>query len=153
MLTLNKNNSGLTLIELLIATVILVVAISGILSTFAGLLSINENARKLSLAMTAVHGKMEEIRDSDFGTLFATYNETNFDPSGFAPADAKGNVHIDNTDLNLLEVCVSVSWRGRSNKITGEDINLDGAFNTGEDLNSDGRLSSPAESITLMGQR
>ncbi|MBU4589882.1 MAG: prepilin-type N-terminal cleavage/methylation domain-containing protein [Candidatus Omnitrophica bacterium] len=148
-----KSNSGLTLLELMIATAVLVVAIAGLLATFAGLFSLNENTRKLTLAATACQDKLEEIRNSSFAALYTLYNNTAFEPDGFAASDAEGTVYIDNTDPDLLEVAVSVSWRGRSNKIVGEDANLNGALDTGEDTNGDERLSSPAEIVTLIGQR
>ena len=68
MLTPHKYNSGLTLLEVLIATSVLVVAITGLLATFIGLGSLDETARSTTLALTAVQDKMEEIRDSDFST-------------------------------------------------------------------------------------
>ncbi len=148
-----KNNAGFSLLELMIAAAVLIIAISGILAIFTNLLSLNENSRKLTLAITAAEDKMEEIRDANFSTIYAAYNGANFEPGAFDVSDGEGNVYIDNTDPNLLEVCVSVSWRGRANRITGEDINLNGALDTGEDLNGDGRLSSPAELITLIGER
>jgi type II secretory pathway pseudopilin PulG len=153
MSTPEKNNHGLTLLELMIATVVLVIAISGLLATFINILSLNETSRKLSLAIAACQDKLEEIRNSSFSTLFTTYNGMHFDPDGFLAQDAEGNVYIDNANPNLLEVCVSISWRERSNKIIGEDKNLDGVLNSGEDINSNGRLSSPAEIVTLIGQR
>lgn len=139
----------------MVATGVLVVAISGLMASFAHLASLNENSRKLTLAITASLDKMEEIRNSDFSNLYAAYNASNFEPNGFDAAgiDAEGAISIDNSDPALLEVCVSVSWRERSNRIIGEDLNLNGAFDAGEDSNGDNRLSSPAEIVTLIGQR
>lgn len=148
-----KNNSGLTLLELMIAAGILVVAISGLMAIFTGMFSLNENARKITLAVTASQDKMEEMRNSNFDSLFTAYNGTSFDPDGFASGEVKGAVYIDNTNSDLLEVCVAISWREHSNKIVGEDINLNGALDPGEDLNGDNRLSSPAEVVTLIGER
>lgn len=153
MSTKHRHNSGLTLLELIIATAILVVAISGLLAIFIGLFSMNEGARKLTLATTAAQDKMEEIRNSDYAALYTAYNGTSFNPDGFATAEAKGAVSIDNTDPDLLKVHISVSWKERSNKIVGEDKNLNGALDSGEDLNGDGKLSSPAEIVTLMVNR
>ena len=153
MKTYLKNNSGLTLLELMIAAAVLIIAISGLLATFTGLLSLNENSRNLTLAMTACQDKMEEIRNSDFDTLYTSYNGTGFEPAGFPASDAEGNIYIDNTDPELLKVCVSVSWKGASDRILGEDTNLDGALGSGEDSNGDNRLSSPAEIVTLIGRR
>ena len=149
----NKDNSGLTLLELMIAAAVSVIAISGLLATFVGLLSLNENSRKLTLAAIAAQDKIEEIRNSDFTTLYTTYNGTRFDPAEFPSSEAEANVYIDNADPDLLEVYVTVSWRERSNRIIGEDINLNGVFDAGEDVNGDNRLTSPAEIVTLMGPR
>ena len=153
MMCSHKDNSGLTLLELMIAAAVLVIAISGILAIFTGLFSLNENARKLTLAITASQDKIEEMRNSNFDTLFTAYNGTSFDPDGFSSSESKGAIYIDNTDPYLLEVCVSISWVERSNKIVGEDANLNGTLDSGEDLNGNGRLSSPAEIVTLIGCR
>lgn len=151
-MTINKANCGLTLLELMIAAGILLVAISGLIASSIRLFSLNENSRKLTMAITAVQGKMEEIRNSDFASLYATYNATAFDPTGFPSSEAKGSIYVNDANY-LVEVCVSVSWRERSNRIIGEDINLNGILDGGEDLNLDNKLSSPAEIVTLMGPR
>jgi Tfp pilus assembly protein PilV len=148
-----KNNKGLNLLELMTATAVLVIAVCGLLAIFTKLLALNENARRLTLAMTSAHEKMEEIRDSNFDTLYSAYNGTRFDPRGLPPADAEGNVTVINTDPSLLKIYVTVSWKGRSDKITGEDLNLNGALDPGEDLNGNNRLDSPAGIVSLMGRR
>ncbi|MDP6686069.1 MAG: hypothetical protein QGI05_03855 [Candidatus Omnitrophota bacterium] len=148
-----KKNSGLTLLELMIATAITIVALCGLLAIFTSLFSLNETAKNLTVSTVACQDKMEEIRNADFATLYTTYNGTNFDPFGFQLQEAKGDVYIDNTDPDLLAVYVSVSWTDHSNRIIGEDSDLDGSLDTGEDLNGDGRLSSPAEIATLIGAR
>ncbi|MFC1624254.1 prepilin-type N-terminal cleavage/methylation domain-containing protein [Candidatus Omnitrophota bacterium] len=167
----NKNNSGFTLLELMITTGILAIFISGFFATIIGLFSLNENSRKLALSITAVQDKMEEVRnhspffDDDDGDgnddngIFATFDGDTFDVNGL-PVDsvtgdvqAKGTVFIDNTDPDLLIAYITASWRERSNRTIGEDVNLNGAFDAGEDVNGDGRLSSPAEIVTLIGRR
>lgn len=148
-----KHNHGMTLLELMIATAVLIIAITGLLAALTGLFTLNENAGKLTLAMTAAQDKIEEIRNANFDTLFSAYNAAHFDPDGFLPSQAEANIVINDTNPDLLQVCVSVSWMGRSNKIIGEDLNLNGGLDAGEDLNGDLRLSSPAEIVTLIGRR
>ncbi|MBU4343305.1 MAG: type II secretion system GspH family protein [Candidatus Omnitrophica bacterium] len=148
-----RQKSGFTLFELVMAVAILVVAITGILAIFAKFIALNEDARNLTLALTACQDKMEEIRNSNFDTVFANYNATSFDPDGFTLNEAKGAVYVNNTNPELLETYLSVSWRGISNRIIGEDTNLNGALDLGEDLNGDTRLNSPAEISTLMSRR
>jgi len=135
------------------AVAILVVAITGILAIFAKFIALNEDARSLTIALTACQGKMEEIRNANLDTVFANYDATSFDPDGFTLNEAKGAICVDNTNPELLEIYMSVSWRGTSNRIIGEDTNLNGALDLGEDLNGDTRLNAPAEISTLMSRR
>lgn len=146
-------NKGFTLLELMIALGVLIVALAGLLAVFTNLLSLNENSRKLTIAVAACQDKLEQIRNSNFSTVYTTYNGTNFNPAGFTVGQAKGNVSINNSNPNLLQVFVSVSWRTRSDRVIGEDRNLNGVFEAGEDTNPNGRLDSPAQAATLMAQR
>ncbi len=148
-----KYKSGFTLLELMIASGVLIVALGGLLGVFAHLISLNENSSKLTLAVAACQTKLEEIRNSTFSNIYTAYNGASFNPQGFASGEAKGTISVNNSNPNLLQIFVSVSWMTRSNRIVGEDRNLDGALNAGEDLNANGRLDSPAGIATLMAQR
>lgn len=139
--------------EFMIATAILIVALTALLAVFAKLLDMNGNARNLSLAIAASQDKLEEIRNSNFTTIFTTYNSQAFNPAGFNTNQAAGKVYVNNTNTTLLNVYVSVSWRERSNRVIGEDSNLNGILNPGEDANGNNQLDSPAGITTLMAQR
>lgn len=132
---------------------VLIVALVGILGVFAHLISLNENSGKLTLAVAVCQAKMEEMRNSNFAALYTTYNGTNFNPGGFSLGEAKGAIYINNSNPSLLQVFVSVSWRTSSNRVTGEDRNLNGVRDAGEDLNGNLRLDSPGQLATLMAQR
>lgn len=148
-----NNKSGFTLLELMITTGVLIVALAGLLGVFAHLISLNENSGKLTLGIAACQAKLEEMRNSSFSSLYTAYNGANFNPNGFSSGGAKGSIYINNSNPNLLQVFVSVSWKTRSNRVIGEDINLNGALDAGEDSNANGRLDSPAEIAALIGQR
>ncbi len=150
---IKENKSGFTLLELMIGVGVLIVALTGLLGVFAHMISLNENSGKLTLAVAACQAKLEEMRNSDFSNLYVNYNGTNFNPNGFPSGEAKGAISINNSNPSLLQVFVSVSWRTRSNRVIGEDRNLNGGLDGGEDLNANGRLNSPAELTTLMAQR
>jgi len=153
-ITRRKNNrNGFTLLELMIAVGVLVVALVGLLGVFAHLILLNENSGKLTLAVTACQAKLEEIRNTGFSTVYLNYNGTNFNPAGFSSGEAKGAISINNSNPNLLQIFISVSWRTRSNRVIGEDKNLNGIRDGGEDSNENGRLDSPGQILTLMAQR
>ncbi len=148
-----NNKSGFTLLELMISVSVLIVALVGLLGVFTHLISLNENSSKLTLAVTACQAKLEEIRNSTFSNIYTTYDGTNFNPQGFASGEAKGAISINNSNPSLLQVFVSVSWMTRSNRVIGEDRNLNGSRDAGEDLNGNLRLDSPGQLATLMAQR
>ncbi|OIO34595.1 MAG: hypothetical protein AUJ70_00770 [Candidatus Omnitrophica bacterium CG1_02_40_15] len=148
-----KYEHGFTLLELMISVSVLIVALAGLLGVFAHLVSLNENSSKLTLAVAACQAKLEEIRSSTFSNVYATYNGASFNPQGFASGEAKGAISINNSNPILLQVFVSVSWRTRSNRVIGEDRNLNGSRDAGEDLNGNLRLDSPGQLATLMAQR
>lgn len=137
----------------MIGTGVLIVALVGLLGVFSHMISLNENSGKLSLAVAGCQAKLEEMRNSDFTALYTTYNGTNFNPNGFSSGEAKGAISINNSNPNLLQVFVSVSWMTRSNRVIGEDKNLNGVRDAGEDLNGNLRLDSPCQIATLMAQR
>lgn len=147
MVKMFMKDKGFTLLELMIAVSVLIVAMAGLMAVFTHLISLNENSRKLTLAVEACQDKLEEMRNSNFSTLFTTYNGTSFNPNGFPAGEAKGIVSVNNTNPNLLQVFVSVSWRTRSNRVIGEDKNLNGIVDAGE------ASGSPAQITTLMSQR
>ena len=148
-----NNKSGFTLLELMIGVGVLIVALVGLLGVFAHMISLNENSGKLSLAVAACQAKLEEMRNSSFTDLYTTYNGTSFNPNGFSSGEAKGAISINNSNAKLLQVFVSVSWMTRSNRVIGEDKNLNGVRDAGEDLNGNLRLDSPGQIATLMAQR
>ncbi|MDP2921412.1 MAG: type II secretion system protein [Candidatus Omnitrophota bacterium] len=143
-----KKKAGFTLLELMIGVCVLIVALVGLLSVFAHMISLNENSSKLTLGVAACQAKLEEMRNSTFSILYTTYNNTSFNPSGFATGEAKGAISINNSNPNLLQVSVNVSWRTRSNRVIGGDQNLNGVLDAGESS-----LNSPASITTLIGQR
>lgn len=148
-----NNKSGFTLLELMLGVSVLIVALVGLLGVFTHLISLNENSGKLTLAVAACQAKMEEMRNSNFAALYTTYNGVSFNPDGFSSGEAKGAIYINNSNPSLLQVFVSVSWMTRSNRVTGEDGNLNGVCDAGEDLNGNLMLDSPAQIATLMAQR
>jgi len=65
----------------------------------------------------------------------------------------KGVVYVNNSNPDLLEVEVDVSWRNRDGRVIGEDTNLNGQIESGEDLVNIGKLDSPVKIITYLAER
>ncbi|MFA5147519.1 MAG: hypothetical protein WC491_00165 [Candidatus Omnitrophota bacterium] len=150
---------GFTLLELMLASTILIVAICGLLASYVLCFSLTETAKNMTLASNAIQFKLEEMRDHTFGDVSADYDNTTFTVSGFSAGQAIGAITVESISTDLLRVTVSVCWRQGGNRIYGEDngrgggIALSGHIEGTEDLDADGIVDSPAMISTLMINR
>ncbi len=159
-----KDGRSFTLIELLIATAILIVALVGLLAAYQGCFLLAENARNLTGSLNSAQAKMEKMRIYNFSLLSGDYAAGgiyNIFPASGLDGNRKGKIYIQDvsTELNgsLLQVRVVICWSEKGGRIIGEDKNLNGILDTtplpSEDTNSNGEFDSPCELVTLMAQR
>ncbi|KPK38868.1 MAG: hypothetical protein AMJ78_09365 [Omnitrophica WOR_2 bacterium SM23_29] len=150
---------GFTLLELMITAAILIVALIGLLAVYVLCFNINETAKNLTLATSAIQQKLEEIRDYSFYEIFDELNNTNFEVSGIPNQDAEGTIRVNTSNPDLLKITISVSWRQRGGRIIGEDngrgggIPLNGEIDGTEDVNVNGILDSPAKIVMRMANK
>ncbi|MBI5873880.1 MAG: prepilin-type N-terminal cleavage/methylation domain-containing protein [Candidatus Omnitrophica bacterium] len=149
---MKRKNSGFTLLELMIAAAIIIVALAGLLSTYVACFELNETTRNTNLALNAAQKAMEEIRSSTFSGIASAYNGYNFAVSGMAVNKSVGRVYVDSTDPSLLNITIGVCWEQKGDKIIGECQEVSGAL-VFSDANSNNVLDSPVELSTLMAQR
>jgi len=140
-----KKQNGFTLVEILISTAIMAMAVAGTLQILTTLIQMNETNENLILCTNAVQGIMDEVRNVDFSNIVATYNNKKFTRPELT---AKGITHqglITVTVLEpgyLLRVKVIICWQDK-NRTMGEDENFNGSLDGGEDANGNGELDSP----------
>ena len=166
---------GFTLLELMIGSAILIVALAGLLAAFIGCFRLNETAKNLTIAVTGAQEKLEEIRNYNFDTVVGSYspggsqgNTFTIDPATWlAVANQRAVIYIldpqtgailntgpmADPGLSLYEVRIAVCWRQKGGRMLGEDDNLNGALNAGEDDNGNGYIDSPAQLATLIAER
>ena len=137
------DQQGLTLVELLIAAVILIVAFTGVLLTYIKCVELSELSKNASIALSAAKNRLENIKNTPFNQIFANYNNVSFNPVGLT---GKGVSYVDNSNPDLLKVTISVSWRQSNGRIIGEDKNLNGTREAGE--GADAQLDSPVEIVS-----
>ena len=140
-----KNKSGFTLVEVLIAAGVFLIAVVGILYSYLKCLELAELGRNTSIAVQAVKNEVEDIKASNFTTLYTNYNNATFTASGI---NGKGIVYVDNSIPSLLQVKVVFCWKQQNGQLIGEDTNLNGALNAGEDKNANGQLDSYVQMLT-----
>lgn len=141
---------GFTIIEILIALAILIVAISSILITYLACFVLIDTVKNINIATNAAQGIIEEIRSTPFTQIINNYNGLNFIVNDMP--SSRGVVYVDDTNPELLQVTVSVCWRHR-NRVIGEDSNLNGVLDVGEDANGNGIIDSPVELTTRIANR
>ena len=69
---------GFTLIELMLAVMILVVVLVALLGGYLLAFNLNETAKNLTVANYSVEQKLEEIRRYNFNLIFNDYNNSVF---------------------------------------------------------------------------
>lgn len=150
---LKKKSPGFTLVELMVATLILGVTLVGLLGSYISCLDLNDLSKNTSLAINIAQTKLEEIKNHDYALIKNDYDPTNqgkpFDITGLT---GKGVSYVDDTNPNLLLVTVTVCWRQQNRRIIGEDSNLNGQLDSGEDKNLNNRLDSIAQVITYIAK-
>ncbi len=155
-LQLRAGVKGFTLLETLITAGILMVTVVGLMELFAYCAQLSEMAGNLTSALSEAQDKMEEIRNHTYADIATDY------VSGGSPGNTfnltqltgKGVIYVDASNTDLLKIEIDVSWRNnRTDRVVGEDLDLDGIIDTGEDVDSDGKLDSPVKLITYIAEK
>lgn len=99
------------------ASMVLSIALMGLISAILYIHRLDQAARENSLALSGAVEKMEEILAAEHDEIFETYDGQAFSVVGLSeqPDDPDGEVglvSIDNTDPDLLIVEVEVDWFG-----------------------------------------
>jgi len=139
-----------TLVELLIAAAILVLSLSGILVSYLACLELAEMSKNSSTALHEVKSKLEEIQNTVFNQIKATYDNATFTLAGF---NGMGVSYVDDSNLDLLLINVVFCWRQPNGRVIGEDKNLNGQLDVGEDQNGNGQIDSLVEAASQVFER
>ena len=145
MVTIKNNHKALTLPELMVSAVIFLIAVVAILYSYLKCLELADIGRNVNIATQAVRNEIEDIKNTSFANVFATYNNVTFVANGI---NGRGVVYVDNSNSNLLQIKVVFCWKQSNGRLFGEDANLNGALDAGEDKNANGQLDSYAQITT-----
>lgn len=82
-------SAGFTLLEVVLAGVILVVSLGGMLASVLSSDRLQQASAERSLAVRAAESRLEALQGADFETLFATWQGTTFDVPGLSPQEGQ----------------------------------------------------------------
>lgn len=145
--SIKKHSSltGFTLVEILISTAIMAIAITSTLQILNYLLMMNETNDVTVLCMNELQGRIDQVRNTLYSDVVGVYNGRQFQ---IAELTNRGIQHrgvfiaSEIEPLFITRVKVVVCWRNRT-RIIGEDVNFNGVLDAGEDTNGNGELDSP----------
>ncbi len=144
-----KNSQGFTLVEVLITTLFLSIALLSTLGLFAYSLTSAETNRNSTAAQYEVEGKIEEVCAGDYSAIKTTYTNAGAIKSTvfnlINNLTGRGVViaqELAGATNGLMRVKVAVSYR-QGQRVIGEDTNLNGVLDAGEDLNGYNEIDSP----------
>ena len=128
-------NKGFTLPELLLASLILILALSGMLTLFVSCIFLNDASANLSTAVTHAEYILEEIREAGFSGLEDRINSNNGTPAGWdldtaeiqatygiAPLRSERITTAVSSSGNPLGVAVGVSWVDRTGRARDTEL-------------------------------
>jgi len=138
---------GFTLAETLVATLVVAVALCGIMGVYVGFFDLLATSKNVNIATNAAQGLMEQIRNDTFTNIADDYDGNIYTVNNM-PSN-KLVVYVNTTNPELLVVTISVCWK-QKNRLFGEDKNLNGILDTGEDTNGNGIIDSTVQLVALV---
>ena len=108
--------SGLTLVELVIALSIFIILAAGLSASMVAGLRLNSDTRSRDDAREAARSQMEIILAwNDYDTLAANYDGATF---------SHGTVGVDATNPDLLEIRLTVTWEASTGPLTFQLVTM-----------------------------
>lgn len=111
-----RGEAGLTLIELMITTVILIVALCGILLLYNFCYTRSIESTNRITATAEAYGTLEEIRAHNFTSIMADYNGMVFTVPQLSGTKTSAITYVPGTGSQLLEASVTVNWLDKQNR-------------------------------------
>ncbi|MBU1086987.1 MAG: type II secretion system GspH family protein [Candidatus Omnitrophica bacterium] len=140
-----RRKKGFTLVEVLVSTAIMAIAITSTLQILMYLLQMNESNQNSVTCMNTVQGYMDEMKNVLYDDIVGNYNGLQFTVDDLTNRGVRHSGIIYAAEIQppfLTDVKVVICWENR-NRIIGEDTNLNGSLDAGEDKNGNGMIDSP----------
>ena len=144
-----KSRGGFTLVETMVAAVIMIGAFTAVLLTYIKCIELSELSKNSSIALSLAKNRIEAAKNTAFFQITAQFNGVSF---ATGTLNGQGISYVTSNGANLLTLTVSVCWKqGKgTSRLIGEDADLDGVLDAGEDKNGNGRIDSPVQIVSMI---
>ncbi len=109
-----RDSCGMTLVELMIAVMILVPVLTVVLQGFVRCMEMNTIARETSAVIFAERSKIGIMEKVPFNDIYTAFNGQTFTISGLS---GQGTVTVNNDDPALLLVSINYVWTGHLGRV------------------------------------
>lgn len=150
---ISGNDKGFTLVELVLATLILAVVLAGLIQVFIQCSVLTELTRNKTAAMNEALGKMEEIRNTDFDSIITGYHESWF---SLTQLTGKGLIYVTSVETGLLEIEIEIGWENKYSRTVPSDLDLDSIVDTSipsSDVDINSKVLSPVTLVSRITDR
>jgi len=109
-----RNNKGFTLVEIMIAIFILVIALLGLISVTVMVIKGNSFSKTMTTATTLAKDKMEELKNTGYGSLASDTDtvESIYTRTLIVTPDSPA------ANMKTIEVKVEWDWQGATRNVT-----------------------------------
>jgi len=108
-----RTRNAFTLVEVMIALVVLGIATSAFASALATAQQVHTRTWMQARAFEQIQKVIEQIQNTNFASVQTTWNNTSFDVSGLTPQTGStrvGSVTIFNATSSVIPVRIVASW-------------------------------------------
>ncbi len=108
------SDKGFTLVEVMLATAILVFVLSSLLLVFINCIILNESSRNLTVAVSHAEFALEEIKSWDFSNITIGSTSWNITSIGLTPLNSETLViTLTGAGTNPKNITANVIWKDR----------------------------------------
>ena len=121
-----RNNKGLSVVEILIASLVFILALAGLMSSVIAVFALIEQARDRSVAVADLSSLMEQARATAFDNLAAFFpNGVTDGPGASRYYDILGGYRLPSEHITVtypsvnsdpLEMCSILSWQDKAGR-------------------------------------
>lgn len=110
------SHKGFSLVELLLAAVILAFVLTGLLALFISCIFLNDTNRNTTIATSHAQFAMEEVKNTTFASITgATWNSAVIASKGLTSLSSE-TIIINVTGTDPLDITVTVNWKDRGTR-------------------------------------